>query len=170
MKRNFFCLTLILFLFTGCASVQNIYTFSSPAAQTYFIRPTKIKKVPKCIKSCEFDITIRTDSYNQLIEDPTFNYSFICNENSYNKIENTKISFLCDDIIIAPIDSQKIYKEIDENRNLTLRCTSTLKKEDFIQMMDCSTIKIIIENDNDIVEQIDKTFTQKINEIGVLIR
>lgn len=166
--RNLYLLLLVCFV--SCASVQTIYTISADYGQLFFVRPTKVTKLPKDVKNCEFDITVRNLTETGTIDTPVVNYSVVFDKNHYNTYPEVSFYFMLGNKKIEPQNKEIIFKEIGNNKNLTVRYTSTIPAEDFLEMVkNPQDIQIGVSSPAEEIILPNKEFSQKIIELGVVL-
>lgn len=166
--RNLFLLLLVCFV--SCSTTQTIYTIGADYGQLFFVRPTEVTKLPQDIKDFSFDITVRKLSETNTIDTPVLNYSAVFDKNHYDCFSDVSFYFLVDDKKIEPQNPEILFKEIGNTKNLTVRFTSTISAEDFIEMVkNPQKISIAVSSAAGQTILPNKEFTQKLIELGVVL-
>ena len=164
-----FCF-LILFVFSGCQSTQDIYTMKSETGQMFFIRPIALKKVSSEVKEVDFDMTVQVNEAAEISENPVVNYTFVISKDNYSLADDVNILFGIDDEVIETTFAKVIYKEIDSSKNLNVRFTGSIDKDDFAKMIENpSFTKIIVKINDKTYSFSSRELSEKLMELGVLV-
>lgn len=172
MKKTLFRIFLFLLFicFVSCSSTQTIYTMGADYGQLYFIRPTKVAKLPKDIKDFDFDITVRKLTETNTIDTPVLNFTAVFDKNHYDSFSNISFCFVTGNKKNVPQNPQILFKEIGNSKNLTIRFTSTLNPEEFLEMtQNPQDVKIEVSSGTEQISLPNKEFTQKLTELGVIL-
>lgn len=170
-KRLLFLISAIaVFLLSGCASEQKIYTSGSSSEQIIFIRPVEQKIKQTSLKEIKFDVKMDFDG-SVVTSDPIINYSMTIGKNDYRKFENTVLNFEVNGELISTKNHTVLFRDVVNSKQMIVRISSVLSVDEFYKIIDSETpvtVKLIKENQV-ISEFISADFEDKLFDLRLIL-
>lgn len=136
----------------------------------FFIRPIQINKVSSELKAIDFDITVQSTTTGEITDDLILNYTILLSKENYALADDVKLCFDVNENRITPNSAEVIYKEIDASKNLNIRITSRINKDDFnLMLKDPYSTKVVILIKDKVYSFTVKELNEKLVEMGVLV-
>lgn len=172
MKRIFsFVLLICTIIIISCATLENVVVLNSPNGTNFFLRNTVVKTKNSKIIDFEFDITVNVEK-NEITGNPVVNYTYTLSKNNYSEGEKSKLYFENEGIRYSVINPDFMFKDLDQKKNMHMRYTSELNKDEFEKIMSNYSqvsVVIILSDGSEIVLR-DKKIDEKINDMRLLVK
>lgn len=151
-------------IFCGCQTMENVKVFSGSEGNIIFFRKTSftLKKAP--ILSLEFDITVNEND-TTILKDPVLNYTLEIPSTGTENPDNVVFKIENDGKRYSIYNTEKFFKEIDKKRNIKSRYSSTIKLEDFEEIISNNlpvSVVLILSDGREILlssKEMDEKFT-----------
>lgn len=167
-----FLIPLLLLFLVSCKTTEaNIYTLPHEDGQLIFLRPVTIDDKSFVLRNTDFDMTVIITDF-QLTQSNTINYTIHLPTEYYSYIDKVDFFFQTQTgEKITPQNISILYKDFDKKKNLEVRYSGTITKENLAAMLEnpaATKIGLSIDNKTHIFQS--EPFSQKLFELGVLVR
>ena len=173
-KKSFIHLIqiLLLVLLVSCKTTEtNIYTLPHESGQLVFLRQVTLDDKHFILRNTYFDMTVIISDF-QLTQNNTVNYTIHLPAQYYSYIDKVDFFFVTDTREkITPQNISTLYKDFDKKKNLEVRYSGTLSKDDLAAILEnpsSTKVGLTIENQTHLFKSDD--FSQKLFELGVLVQ
>ena len=164
--------TALLFtIFSSCKSTDaNIITMFQNPGQLVFLRQVTLDDKKFVLRNTEFDMTVIIVDF-KLTDDNTVNYTIHYPMEYLPYAETTEFFFTTPSVEKISVENKKIlYKDINKNKNVEIRYTSTVSAESLSAMLENpSQTKVGLTINGKTMIFSSPEFSQKLFELGVLV-
>lgn len=173
MKIKIPCvLVILIFLsaFSSCTTLENILTFKDGnGSQIFFVRPVTFSLQKSVASKLSFDMTINVAD-SKIQSNPLFNYTITIPEKDAKKYENIILAIKTDEKEIIIEKKSILFKELDSNKNLAVRYTSSICIEDFYSILNSKNpVTINIKCEQNFSQIISKDFEKNLSDLRILL-